>query len=49
MLCNVIYSIFWPDKLMDSHCSILRENLHPANETLSSNSGRQALPEAEAT
>jgi hypothetical protein len=29
MLCNVVYSVCWPDKLMDSHVSILREDLHP--------------------
>ena len=37
MLCNVVSSVFWPDKLMDSHVSILRQDLHPANETLPSN------------
>ena len=41
MLCNVVYSVFWPDKLMDSHVSILRQDLHPANETLPSNVAAQ--------
>jgi hypothetical protein len=36
MLCNVVYSVFWPDKLLDSHVSILREDLHPDNEMLPS-------------
>jgi hypothetical protein len=37
MLCNVVYAVFWPDKLMDSHVSILRQDLYPANETLPAN------------
>ena len=49
MLCNVVYSVFWPDKLMDSHVSILRQDLHPANETLPSNARFQPPLEAGAT
>jgi hypothetical protein len=41
MLCNVVYSVLWPDKLMDSHAAILREDLHPANAILRSNVERQ--------
>jgi hypothetical protein len=41
MLCNVVYSVFWPGKLMDSHVSILRQDLYPANETLPANAGIQ--------
>jgi hypothetical protein len=37
MLYKVVYSVLWPDKLMDFHVSILREDLHPANAILRSN------------
>jgi hypothetical protein len=26
MLCNMVYSVFWPDQLVDAHDSILRED-----------------------
>jgi hypothetical protein len=47
MLCNVVYSVFWPDKLMDSHVSILQEDLHPANDTSPANAPGELRPTAE--
>jgi len=44
MLCNVVYSVFWPDKLMDSHVSILRQDLYPTNETLPANAPGERRP-----
>jgi hypothetical protein len=36
MAGNVVNSVFWPDKLMNFHASIVPEDPYPANGTLSS-------------